>query len=374
MLMQGRLFLPVFQSLFSDGENVAVREPYTEHNQGVPLPHSRLCNSILLLSLLVLPKSDDREHFSSSQPTVAKQQSSGGVAIVSPADGAIVRPGETLHIDVSVPPSKTVRAMMIISPLGDSGEVRESPPWSFTLTIPRHDGTGGGGPLLGKHPILTLVVMAGQEPGNEPSITVDVERPDMPLNLWAQESGIFFEALGQEHRVMVWGAFPDDSHLELNKSCCLSFSSSDAKVATVTDDGVVTAIDPGDASITATYRQGDHNVQLSIPLNFSPLALSVRPSVLDFGENAVGSTSAPLELTVTNLLSYPMKIFKPEIQGEFSETDDCVSLSHLTEAGGTCTIHVTFSPTQKGLRSGKIDIANGSRFGTTTLHLSGIGK
>jgi Bacterial Ig-like domain (group 2) len=264
--------------------------------------------------------------------------------------------------------------MMIIGPLGDSEEVRESPPWPFTLTIPKHGGVAGDGPLLGKHSIHTLVVMAGQEPGNNPSITVDVERPDMLINAWAQESGIFFEALGQEHRVIVWGTFPDDSHLELNKSCRLSFSSSDAKVATVTDDGVVTAISPGDALITATYRQDDHNVQLSIPLNFSSLALSVSPSVLDFGEIAVGSTSAPLELTVTNLLSNPMKIFKPEIQGEFSETDDCVSISHLTEAGGTCTIRVTFAPTQKGLRSGQIAIVNQSRFGTTTVHLSGVGK
>ncbi len=338
------------------------------------MPYTRLFNSILLLSLLVLPKSGDRKHSSSSQQGVPRQQSAGNISIVSPSDGTIVRPGETLHIDVSLPPGKTVRIMMIISPLGQSEEVRESPPWSFTLTIPKDGGVGGGGPLLGKHPIYASVGMAGHEPGNDTSITVDVERPDMPLNLWAQESGIFFEALGEEHRVMVSGVFPDGSDLELNESCCLSFSSSDAKVATVTDDGVVTAIGPGHAFITATYRQGDYNVQLSIPLNFSPLALNVSPSVLDFGENPVGSTSAPLELTLTNLLGSPMKIFKPEIQGEFSETDDCVSVSPLAEEGGTCAVRVTFTPTQKGPRSGKIDIVNQSRQGVTTVHLSGIGK
>jgi hypothetical protein len=53
---------------------------YTVHIQEVPMPHKRLCNSILFLSLLVLLKSDDQEHFSSSQPAVAKQQSSGNIS------------------------------------------------------------------------------------------------------------------------------------------------------------------------------------------------------------------------------------------------------------------------------------------------------
>jgi centrosomal CEP192-like protein len=338
------------------------------------MPYTRLWNSILLLSLLVLPTSDLREHFSSSQQAIPKEQSLGSISIVSPPDGTIVRPGETLHIDVSVPLSKTVRMMMILSPLGQSEEVRESPPWSFTLTIPKDGGVSGGGPLLGKHPVTASAATVGQDLGNDTSIMVDVERPDLPVTLWTQESGIFLNAIGEEYRVIVSGVFPDGSDLKLNESCCLSFGSSDAKVATVTDDGVVTVIGPGNAFITATYRQGDHNVQRSIPLNISPLALNVSPSVLDFGENVVGSTSTPQELTLTNLSTSPMDIVKPEIQGEFSETDDCVSVSPLAGEGGACTIRVTFTPTRKGLRSGKMNIASQSSQGVTTVHLSGIGK
>jgi hypothetical protein len=203
---------------------------------------------------------------------------------------------------------------------------------------------------------------------------VDVERPDLPVKLWTQESGIFFEALGEELRVIVSGTFFDGSDLELNESCCLSFSSSDPSVATVSEDGVVTAIGPGHSLITAIYRQGDQHVQLAIPVSFSHLALNVAPSFLDFGEHAVGSTSVPLELTLTTRLDAPMTIFKPEIQGEFAETDDCVSASPLLEEGGICTVRVTFTPKQKGSRSGKIDIVNQPRQGVTTVHLSGIGK
>ena len=327
------------------------------------MPCSRLGSSILLLSLLVIPNGEGRKHFSASQQTAPTQPSATGILIVSPADGTIVRPGEIVHIDVSVPAGKSVRMMGMESSLGFGGG-RESPPWSFTLTIPTNDqGVSGGGPLLGKHNIFAMVAMPGHEPADDISITVDVERADMPVELWTQESDIHFVAFGVERYLNVTGVFPDRIRLRLNDSCCLSFSSSDAKVATVTDRGAVTAISPGDAVITMTYRQGESNYNRSIPLNFSRPPLSVSPSVLHFEETAVGSTSAPLELTVTNLLTY--KVLKPEIQGEFSETDDCVS-SFLAK-NGTCTVRVIFKPKIKGPNSGKIDIN-----GYGIIHLSGV--
>jgi hypothetical protein len=331
----------------------------------MPMLHIRLGSSIPLLLLLALPKGEGGEHFSSSQQAVPSQPSATGISIVSPADGTIVRPGEILHIDVSVPAGKTVRVMAISSSLGDS-EARESPPWSFTLTIPKQGGVSGGGPLLGKHPIYAMVAMPGHEPADDLSITVDVERPDMPVELWTEESDIHLVAFGQEHYLNVTGVFPDGIRLKLNESCCLSFSSSDPKVATVTDHGAVTAIGPGDAVITTTYRQGESNDNRSIPLNVASPAVNVSPRVLNFGETAVGSTSAPLEFTVTNLLDYPMHIPKPEIYGEFSETDDCLS-SLLAEKSGTCTVRVTFKPKVKGFNAGKITI-----YGQTTIHLSGV--
>jgi hypothetical protein len=60
--------------------------------------------------------------------------------------------------------------------------------------------------------------------------------------------GIFLEAIGEEYRLLVSGIFSDGSDLELNESCCLSFYSSDSKVATVNQDGEVRAIRPGHAN------------------------------------------------------------------------------------------------------------------------------
>lgn len=298
------------------------------------------------------------------------------ISIVSPPAGTVVQPGEILHIDVSVSSDKPVRTMFIISPLGTSNEMRESPPWSFTLAIPGDDSVGGGAPLLGKHPVYADVALVGQRSDEDfgTRIIVDVERPDVPSKLWTQDSQILPGAFGEEERILVVGIFSDGTELDLNESCCLSFASSDETVATLNSNGTVTAVGPGHALITAIYQRGEQCVQLPIPVNFSPPAMNVEPRSLDFGEHQVGIPSAPLQLILTNTMHGPMKIYKPKIEGEFSEADDCDSLSPLREEDGTCTVNVAFVPREKGLRTGKLEIVNSYSVGPTTIHLSGTGR
>jgi hypothetical protein len=216
------------------------------------------------------------------------------MSIISPADGTVVHPGDTLRIDVSVPTGRPPRMMMIISPLGPSEEMREGPPWSFTLKIPTGDTVSGGGPLLGKHPLYVSAASVGQDADSDAVIMVDVERLDSPAKLWSQDSGIFLETIGEENRTIVSGVFSDGSDLELNESCCLSFYSSDSKVATVDKDGVVRAIGPGHAMITAMYKQGEKYVQLPIPFNFENLIVNVTPAILDFPGQAIGTQQQTL--------------------------------------------------------------------------------
>jgi hypothetical protein len=52
----------------------------------------------------------------------------------TPKKGEIIHPGDTLHVDLSVDPAIPVKAAAIISPMGDSNEIREGPPYSFTFS------------------------------------------------------------------------------------------------------------------------------------------------------------------------------------------------------------------------------------------------
>ena len=230
--------------------------------------------------------------------------------------------------------------------------------------------------MLGKHPVYADLALVGQRADAETgaSIIVDVERPDMPIKLWTQNSSILPETFGEKERIIVSGVFSDGTDLDLNESCCLSFTSSDENVAAVDSNGMVTAVGPGHAFITAMYRHGDQHVQLPIPVNFSPPAMNVEPRSLEFGEQQVGTPTAPLHLILSNTMHGPMKIYKPAIHGEFSETDDCDSLSPLREEGGTCTVNVVFTPREKGLRLGELEVGNSYSVAPTLIQLSGAGK
>ena len=89
---------------------------------------------------------------------------------------------------------------------------------------------------------------------------------------------------------------------------------------------------------------------------------------LVFGTQNVGSTSAPLTVTVTNTGNAPVYFYYPNesdigpvysITGDFAIASggSCVlTTSGTIAAGASCTINVTFSPTQIGSRTGSITI------------------
>ncbi len=184
------------------------------------MPNTKKSRFFALASVLILAGLFFWPPSSLSQQAAGKQPSSDAISITSPADGTVVHPGDVLHIEVSVPSSRSVRGMMIISPLGQSEEMREEPPWSFTLKIPVDDVSISSGPLLGKHPIHAWAGSPVRDPGSQAVIGVDVERPDLPKKLWTQNSVIFLETLGEEYRwPIVVGTFSDGKELDLNESC-----------------------------------------------------------------------------------------------------------------------------------------------------------
>jgi len=90
-----------------------------------------------------------------------------------------------------------------------------------------------------------------------------------------------------------------------------------------------------------------------------PSSLRMSPSAgLDFGNQATGKTSAPLQITLLNdpALANPQTVTfvgKILVQGNYSETDDCpVTLS----PGSSCTLTVTFKPGSAGFIPGKLTI------------------
>ncbi len=97
--------------------------------------------------------------------------------------------------------------------------------------------------------------------------------------------------------------------------------------------------------------------------------LGTSASSLTFGLVAVGSTSAPLTLTLSGV--GPLTISAILVSGAFNESDNCGS--NLPN-GQTCTVYVYFKPTGSGTQTGTLAVeSNGYLNGATTVILQGTG-
>jgi ASPM-SPD-2-Hydin domain-containing protein/centrosomal CEP192-like protein/dockerin type I repeat protein len=88
-----------------------------------------------------------------------------------------------------------------------------------------------------------------------------------------------------------------------------------------------------------------------------------------FPGQTVGTTSDPIPLTLTNGGPTPLTVSNIIVNGNFAQTNNCVTLG----ANQSCTINVTFNPTAAGLTSGTITIQDNALNSPQTATLSGSG-
>jgi alpha-tubulin suppressor-like RCC1 family protein len=92
---------------------------------------------------------------------------------------------------------------------------------------------------------------------------------------------------------------------------------------------------------------------------------------LEFGPQAVGTSSAPREIRFTNLQTVPITITGILASGDFSRTHNCPS-SLPTNAG--CNINITFRPSAAGQRQGTMTVStNAPDAPTVDMALQGTG-
>ena len=122
-----------------------------------------------------------------------------------------------------------------------------------------------------------------------------------------------------------------------------------------------------------TPNTNAQNGPIQVSLTGTGTYLLVSPTSINFGNQAVGSTSAPATVTLTNESHSQLVHLSPiTISGsdhkDFSETTTCGS---TLSSGASCTVTVTFTPTAKGARSASVSIDGG--YGLQAVALSGTG-
>jgi hypothetical protein len=94
------------------------------------------------------------------------------------------------------------------------------------------------------------------------------------------------------------------------------------------------------------------------------------PTPLNFKDQAVGTTSAPLTVKVANTGTTTLKIASMKASAEFGVTSTCGA---SVAAGAKCTISVTFSPTKKGSQQGTITIIDSASTKPQVIEVLGTG-
>jgi hypothetical protein len=104
------------------------------------------------------------------------------------------------------------------------------------------------------------------------------------------------------------------------------------------------------------------------------MPVTVSPSSLEFGDQTLGTTSAPQTVTFTNLKPSALRINGIGIGGtdsqDYSETNNC---GKSLPAHGSCQIPVTFSPQATGDRYASLNVAYQGSGSPLTVPLHGIG-
>jgi hypothetical protein len=144
-----------------------------------------------------------------------------------------------------------------------------------------------------------------------------------------------------------------------NGACTISVTFTPTYLGTI--KGAITISD------NASVGQQVLNVSGSavLPVSFSPVSLT-------FAAQAVGTTSAPQTVTLTNNLSTTLSKIAVSTSGDFGlATDNCAS---TLAAAGQCTFSVTFTPSQTGSVKGAVTVTDSATGSPQVVNLGGTGQ
>ncbi|HEX5411659.1 MAG TPA: choice-of-anchor D domain-containing protein, partial [Terriglobia bacterium] len=97
---------------------------------------------------------------------------------------------------------------------------------------------------------------------------------------------------------------------------------------------------------------------------------TLSPTSLTFGNQPVGTSSAPQNVALSNPGSGTLNITSIGVTGDFSQSNNCGS---SLAPGSNCTISVTFLPAATGTRTGSLTVSDDATTSPQTANLTGTG-
>jgi len=158
------------------------------------------------------------------------------------------------------------------------------------------------------------------------------------------------------------GSSPCGGSLAKGASCTLSVTFTPTDTGSVKGSLAIATSGPGSPQIAALSGTG------AAPVTLAPTSLS-------FSAQAVGTTSAPKTVTLTNNSSGTLTISELVASGDFSATpSDGTPCGSSVAAGASCTFSVTFTPNVKGSISGAVTVNDNVPLSPEVMKLTGTGQ
>ena len=133
----------------------------------------------------------------------------------------------------------------------------------------------------------------------------------------------------------------------------------------------------GTVTVTITGTSGTLTNTTTLSLTVQGIGtgptVTVTPSSLAWGNVVVGATSGKSTVTLRNTGTTTLNISSITITGDFNQVASSKPCGSTLAAGVSCTINVTFTPTQVGVRTGTLTLTDNSPSSPQTVALSGTG-
>jgi hypothetical protein len=130
------------------------------------------------------------------------------------------------------------------------------------------------------------------------------------------------------------------------------------------------AIASSQVLVAATYGRGIWQTPLWTA-GTSQTSVSTDPDALTFTGQPFGSTSSAQTVTLKNTGTLALTPTSIAMSGEFNETDNCVNAT--VQPGGSCTIEITFTPSDTGALTGEMTVYANVYGGQLSVDLNGTG-
>jgi hypothetical protein len=112
-----------------------------------------------------------------------------------------------------------------------------------------------------------------------------------------------------------------------------------------------------------------------VTLTGTGVSIALSPTALNFGSEPVGQSTAPQPVTISNVSTALVNITGITITGTPADyTISANTCGSSLAAKTSCSLNVTFNPTKKGKRTGKLNVANNGGGSIATATLSGTGQ